>query len=96
MSSLRVPDHWERFVVSADRGHIDEHPAPGLAGFQDAVRDEAVHGAAMDREEAGGLLRRGRQGVWIERPNGLDGRHGIAPARHRSADNLRKLPRFHM
>jgi hypothetical protein len=34
MSSLRVPDHWQRFVVSADRGHIDEHPAPGLAGFE--------------------------------------------------------------
>jgi hypothetical protein len=24
----------------------------------------------MDREEAGGLLRRGREGVWIERPDG--------------------------
>ena len=73
------PDHGQRFVIGTDRGHIDQYAAPRLPGFQDAVRDEAVDGAAMDREEACGVLWRGREGVGIERPDGLDGSHGIAP-----------------
>ena len=91
---MGAPNQRQRFVVRADRGHIDEHPTPGLTGFQDTVRDKAVYGAAMDREEAGGVLGRNREGVWIEGPDGLDDGHAIAP-RGTGVPTLRKLPRSH-